>query len=90
MQLEQNINLISSSLPCCLETDSGEVGKEYLCAVYFLTDLISIIIDVETWNELLALYLPDYNNSHSLVGTDCARFIKSPQESNYWGACRHQ
>lgn len=55
MQLEQNINLISSSLARCLV--SGAAGKEYSCAVYFLTDLISIIIDVETWN--------DYNDSHS-------------------------
>ena len=49
MQLEQNINLISSSLPGCLEMDSGAAGKEYSCAVYFLTDLISIITSVETW-----------------------------------------
>lgn len=55
MQLKQNINLISSSLPRCLETDSGAARKEYSCAVYFLTALISIIIDVETWNDLLTL-----------------------------------
>lgn len=38
--------------------DSRGARKEYSCAVDFLTDLISIIIDVETWNELLALYPP--------------------------------
>lgn len=83
MQLEQNINLISSLLPRCLETDSR---SEYSCAVYFLTDLISIIIDVETWNELPALYTP--LTTKTPQGTDCARFIKSPWESNYWGVCR--
>lgn len=87
MQLEQNINLIFSSPPGCLETDSGATERENSCAVYFLADLILIIIDVETWNGLLALY-PPFNNSHSSVGTDCARFMKSPWESNYWGVCR--
>lgn len=60
MQLEQNINLISSSTSRYLETDSWEAGKEYLCAVYFLTDLISIIVDLETWYQLLLCTHPPH------------------------------
>lgn len=56
MQLEQNINLIYYSVPHRFQMDSGAERKEYSRVVYFLADLITIITDVETWNELLALY----------------------------------